>query len=202
MTGDQCCAKRLFEGRHPRAKGIDRNAEVIGCRTEAPAADQFQKEMRAFPVRHTPDGPTQHAFADTNTAFACTLHTDSPYCDMPFGRCGLRAPQEASKMKHLTRKNKPAIARRSAARSRNAGAVAQKRSARAQAALRVLFALLHADRWIFEAGELAKKSGMAADLGNLHDIRLSIVKSLNEIQPLAYGAMGKRDGAVKPKKRG
>ncbi len=52
-----------------------------------------------------------------------------------------------------------------------------------------LMALLHADRWLFEAGELAKKGGLDSEIRAYNNIRLSIVKSLNRLQPKAYGAM-------------
>lgn len=48
-------------------------------------------------------------------------------------------------------------------------------------------ALLHADRWVFEAGEVAKRAGMRTTAKDFHAIRLSIVHSLNKVQPLAYG---------------
>jgi len=49
-------------------------------------------------------------------------------------------------------------------------------------------ALLHADRWVFEAGEVAKRAGMRGAAGDFHAIRLLIVESLNKLQPLAYKA--------------
>lgn len=61
-----------------------------------------------------------------------------------------------------------------------------------QAALAVVMALLHADRWVFEAGELSKKAAMDGDDQEFHEIRALIVKSLNRLQPLAYGAMEAR----------
>ncbi len=92
-------------------------------------------------------------------------------------------------MKQKLPKGKPAGKSRTAPRSRKAG-VRNGHTSQGQTAVAVLMALLHADRWIFEAGELAKKAGMSGDDEEFHAIRVSIVKSLNRLQPLAYGAMG------------
>lgn len=105
-------------------------------------------------------------------------------------------------MSNTALKNKLAGARRSAARSTKAGKANNARSDRGQAALSVLLALLNADRWVFEASELARNTGVYEDLLEFNTIRQSIVKSLNKVQPLAYGAMGQ--GGVpqpRPKRR-
>lgn len=91
-------------------------------------------------------------------------------------------------MKQKLPKGKPARKGRTAARSRKASND-NVHTSQAQAAVGVLMALLHADRWVFEAGELAKGAGMSGDDQEFHAIRVSIVKSLNRLQPLAYGAM-------------
>lgn len=99
-------------------------------------------------------------------------------------------------MEHKSGQSKTVSTGRTAARSRNTGNFRrpQKRTAQAQAALSVLMALLHADRWVFEAGEVAKRAGMRSTAGDFHTIRLSIVKSLNKLQPLAYTAANPRKG--------
>ena len=89
--------------------------------------------------------------------------------------------QKLSKGKRSTDGRSVAPSRKTSKRNRH--------TEEAQTALAVLMALLHADRWVFEAGELAKKAGMSGEDQEFHDIRISIVKSLNKLQPLAYGAM-------------
>jgi hypothetical protein len=59
----------------------------------------------------------------------------------------------------------------------------------AEVALATLLALLHADRWLFEASELAKNGGLGTEIEAFNSIRLAIVESLNRLQPQAYGAM-------------
>lgn len=94
------------------------------------------------------------------------------------------------KMEHKLRKGKSTPKGRTAAAARKAGATRQaKRSNQSQVALATLMALLHADRWLFEAGELARKAGLEGEIKAFNGIRLSIVKSLNRLQPRAYGAM-------------
>ncbi len=91
-------------------------------------------------------------------------------------------------MKQKLPKGKPARKARTASRSRKAS-TREGHTSQAQTAVAVLMALLHADRWVFEAGELAKRAGLSGDDQEFHAIRVSIVKSLNRLQPLAYGAM-------------
>jgi hypothetical protein len=98
------------------------------------------------------------------------------------------------KMEHKLSKGKRTPKGRTAAAVRKAGATRQaKRLNQSQVALATLMALLHADRWLFEAGELARKAGLEGEIEAFNGIRLSIVKSLNRLQPRAYGAMS-RDG--------
>lgn len=93
-------------------------------------------------------------------------------------------------MKHKSNKGKPATKGRTDAPK--SGAL--RRSGRGndpEIALATLMALLHADRWLFEAAELAKKANMRGEIRDFNQIRLSIVKSLNRLQPHAYGAMSR-----------
>lgn len=99
-------------------------------------------------------------------------------------------------MEHKLRKGKQTPKGRTAVASRKTGTKRQtKRSDQSQVALATLMALLHADRWLFEAGELAQKAGLDSEIEAFNGIRLSIVKSLNRLQPRAYGAMS-RDGQL------
>lgn len=97
-------------------------------------------------------------------------------------------------MEYKLRKGKQTPKGRTAAAARKTRATRQtKRVDQSQVALATLMALLHADRWLFEAGELARKAGLDGEIEAFNGIRLSIVKSLNRLQPRAYGAMS-RDG--------
>lgn len=62
----------------------------------------------------------------------------------------------------------------------------------AEAALATLLALLHADRWLFEAAELARRGHLDSEIDEFNRIRLAIVEALNRLQPRAYGAMTRR----------
>jgi hypothetical protein len=91
------------------------------------------------------------------------------------------------KMKQTAGKRKPATrGRKAAPRQKAVG-----RSGESEAALATLLALLHADRWLFEAVELAKKGNLASETEEFDRIRLAIVASLNRLQPRAYGAMAR-----------
>lgn len=83
---------------------------------------------------------------------------------------------------------KPATKRRTAAPRAKATGHGKCRD-EAEVALATLLALLHADRWLFEAAELAKKGNLASETEEFNKIRLAIVASLNRLQPRAYGAM-------------
>ena len=91
-------------------------------------------------------------------------------------------------MKQKLSKRKPATKGRTAAPRRKATS-RTKRNDHAEEALATLLALLHADRWLFEASELAKKGKLDAELQAFDNIRLAIVESLNRLQSQAYGAM-------------
>ena len=91
-------------------------------------------------------------------------------------------------MKQKASKRKPATKGRTAAPRRNVGNPT-KSNDQADVALATLLALLHADRWLFEASELAKKGELDTELAAFDQIRLAIVESLNRLQPMAYGAM-------------
>ena len=91
-------------------------------------------------------------------------------------------------MKQKLNERKPATKRRTAAPRAKAKA-RSKRHNEAEVALATLLALLHADRWLFEAAELAKKGNLATETEEFNNIRLAIVASLNRLQPRAYGAM-------------
>ncbi|GAA0579614.1 hypothetical protein [Rhizomicrobium electricum] len=91
-------------------------------------------------------------------------------------------------MRQTTSKRKPATKGRTAALRRRPAAPSTKTD-KSEAALATLLALLHADRWLFEATELAKKGQLTAETKEFNRIRLSIVASLNRLQPRAYGAM-------------
>ncbi len=91
-------------------------------------------------------------------------------------------------MKQKLKKRKPAAKGRRAAVRRPSSRQA-KAGDEAEAALATLLALLHADRWLFEATELAKKGNLAGETEQFNQIRLAIVASLNRLQPRAYGAM-------------
>jgi hypothetical protein len=91
-------------------------------------------------------------------------------------------------MKQTADKRKPATGRRKAAPRQNGA----KRSGESEAALATLLALLHADRWLFEAVELARKGNLVSETKEFDRIRLEIVASLNRLQPRAYGAMARR----------
>jgi hypothetical protein len=104
-------------------------------------------------------------------------------------------------VEHKLRKGKQTPKGRTAAASKKSGATRQvKRPDQSQVALATLMALLHADRWLFEAGELAGKAGLDGEIKAFNAIRLSIVKSLNRLQPRAYGAMS-RDGRLSARGR-
>lgn len=89
-------------------------------------------------------------------------------------------------MDHKLRKRKSAKKGRSAAPRRPAK---NKRDGEAEAALAMLMALLHADRWLFEAAELARKGRLDSEVAAFNATRKSIAASLNRLQPRAYGAM-------------
>jgi hypothetical protein len=89
-------------------------------------------------------------------------------------------------MNHKLSKGKSSTKRRPAAKRSCA-----KRPKEAEVALGTLIALLHADRWLFEAAELAKKGRLDDEIEEFNAIRLSIVNSLNRLQPRAYGAMSR-----------
>ena len=89
--------------------------------------------------------------------------------------------QKLSKRKSATKGRTAAL--RHTARNRS------KRDDHAEVALATLLALLNADRWLFEAGELAKKGKLDTELEAFDKIRLAIVESLNRLQSQAYGAM-------------
>jgi hypothetical protein len=92
--------------------------------------------------------------------------------------------QTASKRKLATKGR--AVASRTTAKAKGV------RGDTAEAALATLLALLHADRWLFEASELAKKGNLSTEIDEFNRIRLEIVESLNRLQPRAYGAMNRR----------
>ena len=94
--------------------------------------------------------------------------------------------QKASKRKSAT-KGRTATLRRTATSRTKSGDPAE-------VALATLLALLHADRWLFEAGELAKKGKLDTELAAFDKIRLAIVESLNRLQSQAYGAMTRGGG--------
>lgn len=104
-------------------------------------------------------------------------------------------------MSNTALKRKPSGARRSAAHSTKARKSKNARPERGEAALSVLLALLNADRWVFEAGELARNTGIYKDVVEFTTIRQSIVKSLNKVQPLAYGAMSGEEPQPRLKRR-
>lgn len=86
----------------------------------------------------------------------------------------------------LSKRKPPPKGRAVAARRKpNVG----RKTDEAEVALATLLALLHADRWLFEAAELAKKGKLTGEIEEFNSIRLSIVASLNRLQPRAYGAM-------------
>lgn len=90
-------------------------------------------------------------------------------------------------MKQTAGKRKPSTGgRKAASRPKKV-----KRSGDSEAALATLLALLHADRWLFEAVELAKKGNLESETKEFDRIRLEIVASLNRLQPRAYGAMAR-----------
>ena len=89
--------------------------------------------------------------------------------------------QKLSKGKLTTKRRTAAVRRTVTSRI--------KRNDHAEVALATLLALLHADRWMFEAAELAKKGKLDTELAAFDTIRLAIVESLNRLQSLAYGAM-------------
>lgn len=91
-------------------------------------------------------------------------------------------------MKQKLNERKPATKRRTAARRTKTNKRREPRD-EAEVALATLLALLHADRWLFEAAELAKKANLANETEAFNNIRLAIVASLNRLQPRAYGAM-------------
>jgi|WetSurMetagenome_2_1015567.scaffolds.fasta_scaffold521382_2 hypothetical protein len=86
------------------------------------------------------------------------------------------------------KKRKPSTKRRTAAPRRKAD-LQERRRGEAEVALATLLALLHADRWLFEASELARKGNLAGESERFDAIRLAIVESLHRLQPRAYGAM-------------
>lgn len=96
-------------------------------------------------------------------------------------------------MEYKLSKRKPASKGRTAA-AKSAPKRQRKATDNSEMALAALMALLHADRWLFEAGEFVKKGGLSGELGNFEDIRLSIVQSLNRLQPSAYGALERTAG--------
>jgi hypothetical protein len=91
-------------------------------------------------------------------------------------------------MRQTKGKRKPATKGRTAA-PRRKSATPAKEADKTEAALATLLALLHADRWLFEATELAKKGNLTTETKEFDRIRLAIVASLNRLQPRAYGAM-------------
>lgn len=86
------------------------------------------------------------------------------------------------------KKRKPSTKRRKAAPRRKPTHPGRRRD-EAEVALATLLALLHADRWLFEAAELARKGNLAGEIERFDSIRLAIVESMNRLQPRAYGAM-------------
>ncbi len=90
-------------------------------------------------------------------------------------------------MKQTAGKRKLTTRGRKAAPRQNGG----KRFDDSEAALATVLALLHADRWLFEAVELAKKGNLVSETKEFDRIRLAIVASLNRLQPRAYGAMAR-----------
>ena len=93
--------------------------------------------------------------------------------------------QKLSKGKSAPKPRKAATGRKTGRRS------ARTNRAEAEVALATLLALLHADRWLFEAAELARKGKLSREVEAFNRIRLAIVQSLNRLQPRAYGAMSK-----------
>lgn len=67
--------------------------------------------------------------------------------------------------------------------------VAKKLSTPVEVELAQLMALLHADRWLFEAAELAARGGAEDETARYTAIRFSIAECLTHLQPRAYGAL-------------
>ena len=72
-------------------------------------------------------------------------------------------------------------------RRRNSGA--RRSSVCGEAALTAFSALLLADRWLFEAGEAAKKGGLHSAHLEVENIRMSVARSLSQLQAQAYAGM-------------
>ena len=100
-------------------------------------------------------------------------------------------------MKQKLNERKSATKRRTAA-LRGKPKAQSKRHNEAEVALATLLALLHADRWLFEAAELEKKGNLASETEEFNQIRLAIVASLNRIQSRAYGAMTRGGSEPEP----
>lgn len=76
---------------------------------------------------------------------------------------------------------------------------AKRKEMPAEIAAAQLIALLQADRWLFEASELAVSGGAEADAEKYMRIRYSIAECLARLQSGAYGALmcGAREKAVR-----
>ena len=66
---------------------------------------------------------------------------------------------------------------------------ARRSSTCGEAALTTFSALLLADRWLFEAGEAAKKGGFRSARSEVENIRVSVARSLSRLQAQAYAGM-------------
>jgi hypothetical protein len=66
---------------------------------------------------------------------------------------------------------------------------ARRSSAQVEETSKAFLALLQADRWLFEAGEAAKKGGLRSAHSEVENIRVSVACSLSRLQPQVYAGM-------------